>query len=79
MFFNAEQELHIHNNVAYFNDITRYYAMQYKYRYMNSLHSVCYRIRITFVRSNTSSKATSQLVTRSSGHTVMSSHGQLGT
>jgi len=29
--------------------------MQYKYRYMNSQNSVCYRIRITFVRSNTSS------------------------
>ena len=38
----------------HFNDIT-HVTMQYKYRYMNSQHSVCYRIRITFVRSNTSS------------------------
>jgi len=52
--FNAEQELHIHNNAAYFNDIT-HVIMQYKYRYMNSQNSVCYRIGITFVRSNTSS------------------------
>jgi len=27
VFFNAEQELNIHNNVAYFDDITRYYAV----------------------------------------------------
>jgi len=39
--FNAKQELHIHNNVAYFNDIT-HVIMQYKYRYMNSQNSIQY-------------------------------------
>jgi len=41
MCFNAKQELHIHNNVAYFNDIT-HIIMQYKYRHMNSQNSVQY-------------------------------------
>jgi len=39
--FNAKQELHIHNNIAYFNDITQV-IMQYKYRYMNSQNSIQY-------------------------------------
>jgi len=41
MCFNAKQELRIHNNAAYFNDIT-HVIMQYKYRYMNSQNSIKY-------------------------------------
>ena len=54
MCFQCQTRTSYHNNIAYFNDIT-HVIMQYKHTYMNSQNSVCYRIRTTFVRSNTSS------------------------
>jgi len=39
VFSMPNKVLHIHNNVAYFNDIT-HVIMQYKYRYMNSHNSM---------------------------------------